>query len=146
MVALFVGLIVYILALPLVCAFALICGGRTERRFAIAVIAAMVLSQLGALVLNRHWQSPEIGVAIVDGLLFAIFLVLARHSERFWPIWATAAQLIAFLSHIPPMMISDMPEELYVGTQAVWAFPVFAAMAIGTLGEVRLRRFRSTSS
>jgi hypothetical protein len=134
---LFLGLVLYTVVLALVCASALILGGPTERRFAVVIILAMVLSQFAALASKQHWHGPEYGVAIVDAGVLVAFVVLAHRSERFWPLWASAAQLIALISHLPAILFPHLPMEMYASIQPFWAFPVFASLAIGTFGSLR---------
>ncbi|MEZ0244680.1 MAG: hypothetical protein ACAH11_14995 [Sphingomonas sp.] len=136
MVLLFAALILYFVGLIGSCVFALFKGGRTERVAVGIIVAAALLSQVASLMGNR-WRGFEAYVMAVDAVAFIAFVILAKNSRKFWPIWAAAAQLIGTLTHLVVLFEPSVVLEVYASTQPFWALPVIVAMAVGTRGEMR---------
>lgn len=138
MPVLIAGLIVFLLSMSVVCALALVLGGRTERRVAIGYLATSAATMLVS-AFGTHWHGPNWGVMIVDALWFVALVVIARHSMKAWPIWAAAGQLCGLLAHLPTIW-DRIPMETYVLSQPFWAFPILAFLLVGTIEEARARR------
>jgi hypothetical protein len=138
MVALYIGLVIYALVFPSVCAFALIRGRNVERQVAVAYLIAAAASML-ASAFGTHGRGPNWNVIVVDGLFLIALVVIARRSTRFWPLWAAASQLAGFLAHVPIIIDPTVPKEIYVSTQPFWAFPLLASLLIGTISAHRLK-------
>lgn len=138
MVPLFAAFILYLFALVGACVFALVRGGGTERAAVGIIVAAALLSQIASLMGNR-WHGFEAYVMGVDAVTFIAFVVLAKRSRKFWPIWAAAAQLIGTMTHLVVLFEPSIVLEVYASTQPFWALPVIAAMIVGARGET-LRR------
>ena len=140
MTALYVGLVIYVFVFPSICAYALVRGGASERQVAIAYLVAAAVGMLASAFGGTHWRGPNWNVIIVDGAFFIALVVIARHSERFWPLWAAASQLAGLLAHIPVILNPGLPKTLYVSTQPFWAFPLLGSLLLGTLWFDRARR------
>jgi hypothetical protein len=134
MVALFAAFILYVLGLVAACVFALFRGGRTERAAVGIIVAAALASQVASLMGHR-WHGFEPYVMAVDAMTFIAFVVLAKRSRKFWPIWAAAAQLVGTLTHLVVVFERSIALEIYASTQPFWAIPVIVAMVVGTRGE-----------
>jgi cytochrome bd-type quinol oxidase subunit 2 len=124
-------LVVYLVALLATCTYALKRGGRTERRAAIALLIAVVATQI-ADAFGRGWQGPEYGIMAVDAALFVAFAAIAHRSERYWPIWIAAAQLVGLITHLGPVLYPGVVADLYRMTQPFWVFPILGFIAWGT--------------
>ena len=71
-------------------------GGRDEQLAAIGFLAATLATRM----ITAEYQHVEYGVLAVDfGLLLGL-LALVLTSDRFWPMYATAFQLVCLLVHI----------------------------------------------
>jgi hypothetical protein len=136
---LFIGFVLQLLALPTLCTFAWFRGGVTERRVATALMIAVLATIAGPLV-GSKFQGPNWGVIVVDVVLLVVLVVIARHSTRFWPIWAAASQLGGCLAHLPAIMNPAIPKHLYGATQPFWIWPLMASLLIGTIATHRYRR------
>lgn len=123
-----------------VCAFAVMRGGTDERIGALALAAAAVGSPL---VMSHDWGGPEVGVVLVDLALLAALIVLAMRSRAFWPMWAAGFQGCAVAVHLVAARSPTMLPAVYAETLAVWAYPVLAALAVGTWVETRVTHGRS---
>ncbi len=139
MIVLYIGLVFYAVVFPSICAYALVRGGTSERRVAIAYLIAAAVTMLGS-AFGTHWRGPNWNVIVVDAAFLVALVVIARHSTRFWPLWAAASQLAGVLAHIPVIVNPDLPKQLYVSTQPFWAFPLLGSLLLGTLWFDRARR------
>lgn len=112
--------------------YALIRGGRDERIAALALIAGVILTEIAGGLSGTRWREPEYGVMAVDAALLAFLMWLALRSERFWPLWSAAAQLVGTLTHIGFLMQESIVATAYATTQPMWVVPLVAAIAVGT--------------
>jgi hypothetical protein len=141
---LFIGFVLQLLAVPTLCTFAWSRGGVTERRIATALMIAVLATIAGPLV-GSKFQGPNWGVIVVDVVLLAVLVVIARQSTRFWPIWTAASQLGGCLAHLPAILNPEIPKHLYGATQPFWIWPLMASLLIGVLSVHRLRRMQEKS-
>jgi hypothetical protein len=116
----------------------------TERRIATALMIAVLATIAGPLV-GSKFQGPNWGVIVVDVVLLAVLVVIARQSTRFWPIWTAASQLGGCLAHLPAILNPEIPKHLYGATQPFWIWPLMASLLIGVLSVHRLRRMQEKS-
>ncbi len=111
-------------------------GGFDERFCAVAMTIATVVSNLDS---TRSFAQTETSLVIVDLLLFLALLVVALRSDRFWPMWATAFQLVAMLVHAgSTVQQGDFAWAYYIAL-VFWSFPALIALGAGTWLEVRRR-------
>jgi len=141
---LFIGFILQLLVLPTLCAFAWFRGGVTERRVATALMIAVVATITAPLV-GSKFQGPNWGVIVIDIVFLVVFVVIARQSTRFWPIWTAASQLGGCLAHLPAILNPEIPKHLYGATQPFWIWPLMTSLLIGVLSAHRLRRMKEKS-
>lgn len=113
LVALNLGVAVYVVFLAGSCALALILGGRTERLVAVAFIVAAIATNL-ASALGSHWHGPNWGVIGVDLLFLVVLTIVACRSIRFWPIWTAASQLAGCLAHLPAILLPSLPMTIHL--------------------------------
>lgn len=119
------------------CAVALYWGGRDERIAAVGFLVAVVASNMASSSTYSHTES---GILAIDVALFFGLLVLALQSDRFWPMWAAAFQLVGSAIHFASMSeTGDFGWAYYVAV-IFWTFPVVIALAAGTWLEGRYRR------
>lgn len=111
-------------------------GGRDERFAAGALLAAALASPIAQA---HSYAAPEMGIVVVDAVLFAALLALALRSTAFWPIWAAGFQLCALAVHFAAAKSPHMLPATYAETLAVWAFPQLLALLYGTWFEARIR-------
>ena len=112
-------------------------GGFDERFAAGAFVVATLVSRL---VNHSGYGSTEMGVLMVDVALLATLLVLALRSDRFWPMWATAFQLVGTTVHVASMTESSTYAWAYAVGLIFWSYPVMIALMAGSWLEARYRR------
>lgn len=126
-----------VLAVIVCCGMALKWGGFDERVAAVGCLIAVVASNL---IGEGSYMHTENGVLVVDILVFGGLLTLALWSDRFWPMWAAAFQLVGTGIHIASMSQTGDFGWAYFVALTFWSFPVFFALAAGTWLEGRNRR------
>lgn len=124
----------FLAALAAVLLAAVLRGRRDERLAAAALLAATILTPLAQA---RHFAGPELGIVLVDILLFAALLAIALQSRYFWPIWAAGFHLCALAVHFAAWRWPGMLPAAYAETLVIWSYPVLAAVLLGTLVETR---------
>lgn len=129
---------VLIFGTALLCAtgFALFAGGRPERTGATAIFVAACLS----VPSTSFYASPETGLLLIDILLLGVFLWLLASTDRYWPIWAVGFQLVTVTTHLAKMLQPDVVAAAYANFADLWAYPIMAALTIGTFQHRRRLR------
>jgi uncharacterized protein (DUF2062 family) len=130
-------LMIFLLALGGTLLLAALHGGRDERTAALAIGAAALLTPL---LVSHHYEAPELGVLLVDSLLFAALAAIAMSSRAFWPMWAAGLQLGALAVHLAAAKMPEMVPAAYAETLAIWSYAVLGALAAGTWWEARRER------
>ena len=112
-------------------------GGLDERLAALGFMLATIATNL---VGQNGYGNTETGMLAIDALLFLGLLVIALRSDRFWPLWAAAFQLVATLVHFASMFETGNFAWAYYVALIFWTYPVFIALGAGTWFEARHRR------
>ena len=130
--------VVYTVALASACVFVFIKGGVTERTGAIIVGAASVVTWLVMSPDETVFHSLELWTLVVDTATWAAFLHLALTSNRFWPLWATAFQTVALITHIAVLIDPAIVPKAYAFGQGLWAYPILLTLLVGAERHRRL--------
>lgn len=117
-------------------AVAIVWGGRDERLTAAAFVAATFLTWL----LDSQYGDTQLDVLVVDVALLAGLVTLALTSDRFWPLYATAFQLIGTMVHVASMTETGDFAWAYAVGLIFWSYAVIASLMVGTWLEARWRR------
>jgi len=132
---------IYLGLLFCVGAYVLWRGQKPERAGLAVILVGSVLSEITAHY-DSLWQTGETGIFLVDlAVLFAFMLVLAR-SDRFWPLWITAFQIVAVVTHLVRFVRPQTVPLAYAVAEQFWVYPMLALLTIST---VRLHRMRAAS-
>lgn len=111
-------------------------GGWEERIVAVAFVLASLASNAANNSLYTH---TETGILFVDLAVFAGLVVLALRSDRFWPMYAAAFQLVAVTVHVASMTEHGNFAWAYAVALTFWTYPVLIALMAGTWLEGRFR-------
>ena len=82
--------------------------------------------------LSERYASVEVAILVIDATMLAIFAAIALTSDRYWPLWVTALQLLVVLAHIAKLADPEMLRNGYGFVMAVWSYPQLLAIALGT--------------
>jgi hypothetical protein len=104
---------------------ALICslrfGGRSERAGTSTIIIGSIASA-AAMHTYQIWRHNETGLFLVDGILLVAFATIMVLSNRFWPIWITALQIIAVITHLARFLRPTTIPYAYAIAEQLWAW------------------------
>lgn len=104
-------------------------GGRTEK---LAATVTMVAFSSSAIVSNQTWDSVEVSILAIDSIVLSIFWLIAMFSNRFWPYWITAFQLITVLVHV--QMIISEPLKWAYGMMSIYlSIPIVVIIGVSSL-------------
>lgn len=98
-------------------------GQAAERA---CIIAATIASIATALAANSEatWYRPEIGIFLVDLLTLAAFIAVMAKSRKFWPLWITALQIVAVMTHVARYLKPLTAPLAYAVAEQLWAYIV----------------------
>lgn len=131
--------------LLLCCGCAFFYGGGDEKLVALALLIASATSAIIAAWPGFSWRQGHQLIMIVDIGFFAALGYFASISRRFWPLWATAFQLIDLATHALMIAAPHRILAAYVMLQGFWAYPILLTIALGTRAH-RRRALQKTSA
>lgn len=121
-------------ALMTVCALSAWRGRDNERLGAAAYLAAWALS---LVAFRARSEDLQIGVLVIDSALLVLLLWLALRSQRYWPLFAAAFQLLAVLTHGARLLDSGVSGWAYVTAGVIWGYLVIFAIGYGAVTAPR---------
>jgi hypothetical protein len=128
----------YFNALLLVCClYAFVAGGGPERVGAAAYALACLASHLVFSAPAIKFRSVEIGVLIIDVLVFVAFAILSVRANRLWPIWVSGLLGLGVLAHLARWAGPGVIPWAYQIILSVWSYPILAVIALGTFNHQR---------
>ncbi|NCN86007.1 MAG: M20 family metallo-hydrolase [Sphingomonadales bacterium] len=137
---------VYYICLLACCGYAILRGAGSEYIGAAIMIIGSLSSLAVGKVLGTHWTSMEVEVFAIDVAGLFALIGLTIKSDRFWPIWATAFQLLAVTVHTAMMVDPEITPWAFATGAVFWAYPMLLALAIGSCEHVSLERGRKIES
>jgi hypothetical protein len=105
-------------------------GGREER------LAAMIMlwSWMLALVLrDRTWPPVQWGGLLADVIYLAVLVFIALRSPRWWPIFATAFQLLNVAVYATPLLHIEISRWASMSANIAFTQLCMAALAWGCI-------------
>lgn len=102
-------------------------GGKAERGGISAIAIGSVLSALAANS-EGPWQHAETGIFVVDVTLLIALMIIMGHSNRFWPLWITAFQIVAVMTHLARFLRPNTIPIAYAIAEELWALPMQAIL------------------
>ncbi len=117
------------LLMLMTCVFAICFGGRDGRMVVVISITAALLSIPAQL--SGSWHVTQFWLLLVDLGTFAALLWLMLVSDRYWPIWVAACQLMTVLTHVVTLLRPDFADLIYAGLSTIWVIPLLLFTIIG---------------
>lgn len=113
----------------------LLLGGQPERVGAlILIIGSLATGVVSAGVLGSStWDHLETGILAVDVIVLLALWGVALTSNRFWPYWVTAWQLIAVLVHLQMVFFANIVPTAYAYASMYLAFPMVMLMLFASV-------------
>ena len=127
--------LVFLVLLVATCVYAFTFGGAPERIGAAIYAAACLLTFVVVSALPFRFHSVEIGIFVIDLLLFAAFVLLALRANRYWPLWVSALLGIGVLGHLAMMLRPQVVAWAYAAILSIWSYPILILVLLGTLAH-----------
>jgi hypothetical protein len=124
----------YLIVLISSCVYAIRLGGPSERYGATIMLVGSFLTAAAGLFVSG-WHNTEVGVMLVDLAVLAAFLTLALTSDKYWPLWTSAFQVIGVATHLARFVDPAIIPRAYSIAQGFWAYPMLVALVIGAKAE-----------
>lgn len=122
----------------LVVAFAFVKGDDPERigaaAYALTVLATRMIRDGTSL------SVPRWGVMGLEIVLLAVFLGIAWHSRRGWPVWAASFQGLIVAGHVLVAANLRPPNDAFATVINMSNYGLLAALAVGTFWAWQERR------
>lgn len=112
-------------------------GGWPERAGALLLVLGSVLTLAVNSPLSERYADVEVAILIVDVSVLLGFLALALLTDRYWPLWTTALQILVVLAHLAKLGDPEMMRNGYGFLMAAWSYPQLLAIALGTAAHRR---------
>lgn len=125
----------------LVVGFAFLKGEESERIGAAAY--AMVVLATSMIKDGTSMSVPRWGVMGIEIVLLAVFVGLAWHSRRAWPVWAAAFQALVVTGHILVVANLRPPSNAFAAVVNMANYGILLAIAVGAFWAWQERRAAS---
>lgn len=122
------------------CIYAAARGGTPERLGAFILLAGSLLSAALMSPAASRFSGLEAGVLAVDVLVLLAYVALALFTDRYWPLWTAALQLIGVLAHLAKLGDPDMLRNGYAFLLAFWSYPMLLTIVLGTRAHHKRRK------
>lgn len=139
-VAAYLYVYLFWVALPLLCLASLRWGGWPERIVSFLFVAAAAGSVLLKSSVTGGYRTIEMGVLAVDLTLLAGLVWVMVTVDRKWLIWVVALHAISTTGHLARMVTPDLSRMAYALMVGASSYPVLLLLALGILGHCRRRR------
>ncbi|TCM26162.1 MULTISPECIES: hypothetical protein [unclassified Novosphingobium] len=113
-------------------AFAFWKGDQSLRLVAAIVLVGSILSALAQTRAPDPWHYGEIGTLLVDFSMLGAFGAIMFSSNRFWPIWMTAAQLLTVVAHFGPVLRHSHIAIPFAISEQIWSWFILVQLIVAT--------------
>jgi hypothetical protein len=121
--------------------------GGTAEKLGASVLVAGSFATVGAYSpAAARFAHIETMAFAVDVAVLLAYVALALFTDRYWPIWTTALQLIGVLAHLARLLDPAMVRHGYAFLLALWGYPMLITIAIGTWSYSRRNNRLAASS
>jgi hypothetical protein len=125
--------------------YALWRGGWPERAGALVITVGALLTLALYSPAATRFNQPEVYVLAVDVAVLAAYVWRAISTDRYWPLWTAALQLIGVLAHVAKLADPVMLRNGYAFLVAFWSYPMLLTIALGTWQHHK-RQIRSAAA
>ena len=113
-------------------AFAFWKGDYSLRLVASIVVVGSILSALAQRQAPDAWHYGELGTLLIDISMLAAFGAIMFSSNRFWPIWMTAAQLLTVVAHFGPIFRHSHIAIPFAISEQIWSWFILVQLLVAT--------------
>lgn len=124
-----IPIIFWLLAL-LSCGFVWL-HGEVEGKRAVGLFICATLLTWVAQGLDTEWRRTHWPLMAVDTAYLAATYVFALRSNRYWPLWIAAFQLLTVASHFATIIAPEYVPKIYTAIATFWVVPLLLSMVAG---------------
>jgi hypothetical protein len=117
-------------------------GQRDERLGMMILVLGSMASVFAYSPREVRWNDVELPLLAVDIVVLAAFFWLAIKSDRFWPLWVTAFQLLTVIAHLARILDTRFIAWVYAAAAADGGYLMILVMVLGTLSARKASRKR----
>jgi hypothetical protein len=121
----------------------IVCGGAFWKGQRDEQVAAggLLLAVMATIVLrDPRWIGLQRGAFIADVCLLLLLTAVALRSQRYWPLFAAAFQLLCVFIHVARVFDPGVHSWAYATGEVIFTQWVFFAVGIGTINTWRRGR------
>ncbi len=133
-----IPIIFWLLAL-LSCGFVWL-HGEAEGRRAVGLFLAATLLTWAAQTIDTEWRQTHWPLMAVDTAYLVAAYLFALRSNRYWPLWITAFQLLTVATHFATIIAPDYLPKIYSAIATFWVVPLLLSMVAGVYLDHRAHR------
>lgn len=122
----------FFLLLGLCFGYALWRGGTPERIVAAGFLTAAVATRLLLLGSDRPFSEESRLLLAIDVSLLALLVGLALMSDRWWPLWMGALQLLEVAIQLVIVFDVEYLRWTFAILHGVWSYPMLALLVVAT--------------
>jgi hypothetical protein len=119
------------------CAYAFIEGGAPERIGAAIYLTGSVLTYVSLETSPIRFRGVEVGVFIIDIVVFLGFVLIALRANRYWPLWVSALVGLGLVGHLAMLLHPRVIPWAYAVVLSIWSYPILLLIAAGTYAHRR---------
>jgi hypothetical protein len=113
-------------------------GGLEERLATGGLIANVVLTRF---LRDYSWPHVQWTAFALDILFLALLFGIALRSARYWPLAATAFQLLAVITHIAMMVDRTVHPWAYISAIVIWTYLLITTLSVAVWNSWRTKRY-----
>jgi hypothetical protein len=125
-------MVLFSLLCLLACLYSATKGGLPERFAGLLILLAYLMSVVLQDSDHLRFQNVDGGLLLVDSVLLFALIYLAIISQRFWPLWMSAMQVITVFSHFPIAIKEGILPWAYWRAISMWSYPMLFLLVAGT--------------
>jgi hypothetical protein len=124
---------VYVALLVAITITVLRIGERESVKAVLTVFIGTTLTFASLIVSGSRYDIFSMLVTSVDFVVFAVFLINALTSRRYWTLCLPALQLITCFAHIVKYVAPEFLPRAYSAGQGFWAYPMLLLILMASL-------------
>lgn len=129
--------------MTLICLFAGLAGGRSQKFIALTGFAGWILS---AAIQDRSYKNPQYATFVLDGVLMLVWIWAAVKWRQGWLAWVAALQVLTTATHIAMIIDDRIWPKASITAYMIWSYLTLIAIVWGGVeGLLERRRARAAN-
>lgn len=129
--------LLYDLVLLAACIAAFTRGGPAEKTGALVMLTSTAITFMMAGKVDLLFAAVSLRLVLIDAITFIAFVLITLRSRKFWPLWASALQLLTVFANFAPLLQVRLKGLAYALNEQIWAWPILAIILTVSLLPTR---------